>query len=53
MLQQNPDWTLEIVIPKTDFKSYEVDKTEVSVEDMDDRVMFRIKATDVSLKLNL
>ena len=53
VLQHNPNWTLEIVIPKTDFKSYEVDKTAVSVEDMDDHVMFRTNATEVSLKFNL
>jgi glycogen debranching enzyme len=51
VVQQNTNWTLEIVIPKTDFKNYEVDNTKVSVEELGNHVVFKTKSTDVILKL--
>jgi hypothetical protein len=51
VVQQNTNWTLEIVIPKTDFKNYEVDNTKVSVEELGNHVVFKTKSSDVILKL--
>jgi glycogen debranching enzyme len=51
VVQQNTNWTLEIVIPKTDFKNYEVDNTKVSAEELGNHVVFKTKSTDVILKL--
>jgi hypothetical protein len=51
VVQQNTNWTLEIVIPKTDFKNYEVENTKVSVEELGNHVVFKTKSTDVILKL--
>jgi hypothetical protein len=51
VVQQNTNWTVEIVIPKTDFKNYEVDNTKVSVEELGYHVVFKTKSSDVILKL--
>ena len=49
--QQNTNWTLDIIIPKSDFKTFEVDENQVSIEDLGDKVSFKTTQTDFNLKL--
>ncbi|MFC4721132.1 glycogen debranching protein [Geojedonia litorea] len=51
VMQDNTNWTLEIVIPKTDFKTFEIDKTQISVEENDDSFTFKTKSKSAILKL--
>lgn len=49
--QSNTNWTLEIVIPKVDVKRYDVDKSKVSVEEKEDRLIFRTTSKEAIIKL--
>ncbi len=51
VLQQNTNWILEIIIPKTDFKSYEVDQNKVNIEDTNDAVIFKTTTKETIIKL--
>ncbi|TVZ59098.1 hypothetical protein NA63_1623 [Flavobacteriaceae bacterium MAR_2010_105] len=52
VIQEHADWTLEIVIPKTDFKTFEIDKTKVMIEENDTSFTFKTKSKALVLKLN-
>ena len=49
--QSNTNWTLGIVIPKVDFKSYEADESKFSIAENEDQVIFRTTSKDVIIKL--
>jgi hypothetical protein len=50
--QQDSNWALEIIIPKSDFNTYEIDENHVTVEDLEDRVVFKTNLAEFNLKLN-
>ncbi|RIA10327.1 hypothetical protein OE09_2182 [Flavobacteriaceae bacterium MAR_2010_72] len=52
VIQEHADWTLKIVIPKTDFKTFEIDKTKVTIEENDSSFTFKTKSKALVLKLN-
>ena len=51
VLQKNTNWTLIIIIPKTEFKSYDVDQHNVTVEDDGSQVIFKTSRTETFIKL--
>ena len=52
VLQKNTNWTLIIIIPKTEFKSYDVDQHNVTVEENGDNLVFKTSENNISLKIN-
>jgi len=53
VLQENSNWTLEIVIPKKDFKNYEVDQSKVTVEDNGNQMIFKTTDIETVVKLKI
>jgi glycogen debranching enzyme len=51
VVQTNTNWTLDIVISKTDFKNYEVDQNQVVIEDLGETVRFKTNLSEFNLKL--
>jgi glycogen debranching enzyme len=49
--QSNTNWTLELVFPKTDAITYEVDKTKVTAEEKEDHLIFRTTSKEIIIKL--
>ncbi|HEX9827726.1 MAG TPA: glycogen debranching protein, partial [Flavobacteriaceae bacterium] len=48
--QSNTNWTLEIVIPKVDLKSYDVDKSNVNIEELENRLVFKTIQKEIIIK---
>ncbi len=51
VVQTNTKWTLDIVIPKTNFKNYKVDQNHVAIEDLGETVRFKTNLSEFNLKL--
>ena len=51
VVQTNTNWTLDIVISKTDFKNYEVDRKHITIEDLGETVRFKTNLSEFNLKL--
>jgi len=49
--QENTNWTMEIVVPKADFNSYEVDQNQVTIEENYETVSFKTTQSETIIKL--
>jgi len=49
--QVNTNWTLEIVIPKIDLENYEVDHSQIVIEESDETVSFKTTQSETIIKL--
>jgi hypothetical protein len=49
--QSNTNWTLELIVSKTDVLNFEVDKTKVAVEENVDQIIFKSTSGEVTIKL--
>jgi len=50
--QVNTNWTLEIVIPKIDLENYEVDHSQIVIEESDETVSFKTTQSETIIKPN-
>ncbi len=49
--QVNTNWTLEIVIPKIDLENYEVDHSQIVIEESDETISFKTTQSETIIKL--